>query len=86
MRGVCGIEGLGREPSGTVLLYVRYFSPSSSSFLVFGRLVWNGKGNAPPAVGQIEAISAREQAIAIVPRNVMILLHDLFRFLELEGI
>jgi hypothetical protein len=26
-------------------------------------------------VGQIEAISAREQAIAIVPRKVMILLH-----------
>ncbi len=29
----------------------------------------------PPAVGQIEEISAREQAIAIVPRKEMILLH-----------
>jgi hypothetical protein len=34
------------------------------------------EGVIPPAVGHIEAISAREQAIAIVPRKVMILLHQ----------
>jgi hypothetical protein len=42
-------------------------------------------GNSPPAVSQIEAISASEQAIAIVPRKVMILLHSPVRFLELDG-
>jgi hypothetical protein len=37
-------------------------------------LVERGGGrDMPPAVGQTEAISAREQAMAIVPRNVMML-------------
>ncbi len=31
------------------------------------------KGDIPPAVGQMEAISASEHATAIVPRKVMIL-------------
>ena len=35
------------------------------------------KGDIPPAVGQMEAISASEHATAIVPRKVMILAQHL---------
>jgi hypothetical protein len=39
----------------------------------FGLLWMRKERDKPPAVGHIEAISAREHAMAIVPGNVMML-------------